>query len=273
MLLTDVDVPVLQDPFLALYGDADVENMSDGWDDSVYGFVHTVEIPDGLGRSAHSGTRRATRGLYLAATVEGLRLTEILKGRMEREAVRAPDPTRRRTPAFRRRRYQLSRYRAHLHAHPCPQGVGQSAWNRKRSEPHTATNASLQQSLCAMNYLRAQYKVPLPADCPTTTLAQTSSLSPSPSPSSSHQVLFKYLRKDAELGDPIRFRPTMDHMNCKCSTRETRTQTESRVLTRFGRRSSGAPNILGRMESTARLCPTLAPPPARAATGLDCIPS
>ena len=33
-----------QDPFLALYGDADVENMSDGWDDdSVDG--HTHELP------------------------------------------------------------------------------------------------------------------------------------------------------------------------------------------------------------------------------------
>ena len=159
---------------------------------------------------------------------------------------------------------------------PLPTKVwDQSAWNQETFRAAYGNGyVAAAVTVRAMNYLCVlNTKVPLPADCPTTTLAQTSSLSPSPSPSSSHQVLFKYLRKDAELGDPIRFRPTMAHMNCKCSTRETRTQTESRVLTRFGRRSSGAPNILGRMESTARLCPTLAPPPARAATGLDCIPS
>ena len=129
--------------------------MSDGWDDdSVYGFVHTVEIPDGLGplRSLRYETRNS--GLfYLAATVEGLRLTEILKGRMEREAVRAPDPTpERRTPAFRPSSIPIVTLpRSPACASHCPPRCGTSLRGiRKRSEPHTATGTSLQQSLCAL---------------------------------------------------------------------------------------------------------------------------
>jgi hypothetical protein len=32
VLLTDTDVVYLQNPFTALYRDADIESMSDGWD-------------------------------------------------------------------------------------------------------------------------------------------------------------------------------------------------------------------------------------------------
>jgi len=89
VLLTDVDVPVLQDPFLSLYADSDVENMSDGWDDdSVYGFDHVLPTGDVHGpmKSLRYETRNS--GLfYLAATHEGLRLVTILKQRMATEAV------------------------------------------------------------------------------------------------------------------------------------------------------------------------------------------
>ena len=50
VLLSDVDIVFFQDPFLALYGDADVENMSDGWDEaSVNGHTHELPLPSVLG--------------------------------------------------------------------------------------------------------------------------------------------------------------------------------------------------------------------------------
>ena len=46
VLLSDVDIVVTSNPFLALYRDTDVEGMSDGWDDgSAYGHVHRLVPP------------------------------------------------------------------------------------------------------------------------------------------------------------------------------------------------------------------------------------
>eukprot|EP00965_Chrysotila_dentata_P066616 2206283-Pleurochrysis_carterae.AAC.4 len=46
VLLSDVDVVFTQNPFPALYADADVEGMSDGWDElSAYGHTHTLPLP------------------------------------------------------------------------------------------------------------------------------------------------------------------------------------------------------------------------------------
>ena len=91
VLLSDVDVPVLQNPFLLLYRDSDVENMSDGWDDeSVYGFVMMTELPADGGHGPLRSLRYETRNsglMYVAATVEGLRTVRILATRMSKEAV------------------------------------------------------------------------------------------------------------------------------------------------------------------------------------------
>lgn len=46
MLLSDVDVVTVQDPFKHLYRDSDVEGMSDGFDDnSAYGEIYGVDDP------------------------------------------------------------------------------------------------------------------------------------------------------------------------------------------------------------------------------------
>jgi len=91
VLLSDVDVAVLHNPFASLYRDSDIENMSDGWDDdSVYGFVHSMEVPDDGGHGPLRSLRYETRNsglLYVAATVEGLRTVRILAQRMNSEAV------------------------------------------------------------------------------------------------------------------------------------------------------------------------------------------
>lgn len=90
VLLSDVDVVVLSDPFVALHRDTDVEGMTDGWDDaSAYGFVHTLP----LAGSAHGplrSLRLETRNsglFYLAATNESLRLMQMLASRLGREQI------------------------------------------------------------------------------------------------------------------------------------------------------------------------------------------
>ena len=83
VLLSDVDVLWMQNPFTlpSLYRDADVEGMTDGWDDATaYGYHW----------QAHRALRLSARnsGLFYArATVETRRMMERLKGRMQREAV------------------------------------------------------------------------------------------------------------------------------------------------------------------------------------------
>eukprot|EP00966_Prymnesium_polylepis_P201055 4658688-Prymnesium_polylepis.1 len=66
--------------------------MSDGWDDdSVYGFVHSIDVPsDDFGHGPLRSLRYETRNsglLYIAATVEGLRTVQILANRVASEAV------------------------------------------------------------------------------------------------------------------------------------------------------------------------------------------
>ena len=91
VLLSDVDVPIIQNPFGMLYRDADIENMSDGWDDdSVYGLVHPMEVPNDTGHGPLRSLRYETRNsglMYVAATAEGLRTVKILAKRMASEAV------------------------------------------------------------------------------------------------------------------------------------------------------------------------------------------
>ena len=83
VLLSDVDVLWMQNPFTlpSLYRDADVEGMTDGWDDvTAYGY----EWPSHT-RSLRLGARNS--GLfYVRATVEAVRMMARLKGRMQREA-------------------------------------------------------------------------------------------------------------------------------------------------------------------------------------------
>ena len=68
VLLSDVDVIWLQDPFRFLYRDSDVEGMSDGWDDdAAYG--HTYELPLPAG-STPSGAAAPARWLRLVAAAQ-----------------------------------------------------------------------------------------------------------------------------------------------------------------------------------------------------------
>ena len=49
VLLSDVDIVTLQDPFLHLHRDCDVEGMSDGWDNgTAYGEAHLQLSEDGI---------------------------------------------------------------------------------------------------------------------------------------------------------------------------------------------------------------------------------
>ena len=90
VLLSDVDIVVTSNPFLALYRDTDVEGMSDGWDDgSAYGHVHRLPLPGEAGGELAS-LRLVARNsglFYLAATRQCLRLTKILAERMAHEQV------------------------------------------------------------------------------------------------------------------------------------------------------------------------------------------
>jgi len=79
VLLSDVDVIWLANPFLKLYRDADVEGMSDGWDEpTTYGY-------NDLG--ALRVFARNSGMFYLRATHEALRMVQRLAYRMETEGV------------------------------------------------------------------------------------------------------------------------------------------------------------------------------------------
>ncbi|EOD24246.1 hypothetical protein EMIHUDRAFT_469365 [Emiliania huxleyi CCMP1516] len=98
VLMTDIDVVYLQNPFDHLWRDADIEGTTDGWDDgSAYGWLEQLDDPS-LG--AYGRFRPAMRitawnseaehawnsGLwYAAATHASLRLMTILAYRMEHE--------------------------------------------------------------------------------------------------------------------------------------------------------------------------------------------
>lgn len=89
-LLSDVDVLTLRDPFAYLHRDADLEAMSDGWDEaSAYGESYGVEDPS-MGWSRWSAaTRRASfnSGLFfLRANARTLEFLEAVDDRLAKEA-------------------------------------------------------------------------------------------------------------------------------------------------------------------------------------------
>ena len=85
VLLSDVDVIWLQDPFRFLYRDSDVEGMSDGWDERT-AFGYRWRNDGGAAASLRLSARNS--GLFfLSATEEVHRMMVRLKGRMERESV------------------------------------------------------------------------------------------------------------------------------------------------------------------------------------------
>lgn len=92
MLLSDVDIIYMSDPFRHLYRDTDVEGMSDGWDDRTgYGDPDYTTPDARLGWLGDHGSVRLfarNSGLfYLQATHEALALMERMAGRMASEPV------------------------------------------------------------------------------------------------------------------------------------------------------------------------------------------
>ena len=78
VLLSDVDVIWLQDPFRFLYRDSDVEGMSDGWDEpTAYGYDY--------GGGSLRVFARNSGMFFLQATKQSLGMMSRLAGRMERE--------------------------------------------------------------------------------------------------------------------------------------------------------------------------------------------
>ncbi|KAL1503242.1 hypothetical protein AB1Y20_011298 [Prymnesium parvum] len=84
VLLSDVDIVITQNPFVALYRDSDVEGMSDGWDErTAYGHVHELPFLDSTLHSLRIVARNS--GLfYLSATHECLRMMRLLADTMAR---------------------------------------------------------------------------------------------------------------------------------------------------------------------------------------------
>lgn len=92
MLLSDVDIIYMADPFKYLYRDADVEGMSDGWDDKTgYGDADYPTADPPLGwLGAHGSVRIFARNsglFYLQATHEALALMQRMAERMASESV------------------------------------------------------------------------------------------------------------------------------------------------------------------------------------------
>ena len=78
VLLSDVDVIWLANPFAYLYRDSDVEGMSDGWDaPTTYGYDY--------GGGAYRVFARNSGMFYLQATHESNQMMKRLARRMERE--------------------------------------------------------------------------------------------------------------------------------------------------------------------------------------------
>mmetsp|Transcript_9978 Transcript_9978/g.45167 ORF Transcript_9978/g.45167 Transcript_9978/m.45167 type:complete len:1011 (+) Transcript_9978:321-3353(+) len=91
VLLTDTDVAWMRNPFPFLYRDADVESMSDGWDNSsAHGFLDTVDDPsmgpDGRKRARAFRVAALNSGMwYVSATEASRRLMAIMAHRMATE--------------------------------------------------------------------------------------------------------------------------------------------------------------------------------------------
>lgn len=89
VLLSDVDVLTLDNPFKHLVRDSDVESMSDGWDhQTAYGYNDVYDDPD-MGWSRYAHTMRIfvfNSGLfYLRPSVATMDLLEKLINRLESE--------------------------------------------------------------------------------------------------------------------------------------------------------------------------------------------
>ena len=90
VLMSDIDVVCVQNPFVHLHKDADIEGTTDGWDDgSAYGWMEQL---DDASMGSHGRFRPAMRitawnsGLWYArATHASLRMMSILSYRMEHE--------------------------------------------------------------------------------------------------------------------------------------------------------------------------------------------
>ena len=91
VLLSDVDVAILADPFGYLYRDADWEGMTDGFDDpTAYGYDHVHDDPAmGWSRYAHSMRVFVQNSgfFYLSATLPSAALMARMKRRMATEDV------------------------------------------------------------------------------------------------------------------------------------------------------------------------------------------
>ena len=91
VLLTDTDVAWMRNPFPFLYRDADVESMSDGWDNSsAHGFLDRVDDPsmgpDGRKRARAFRVAALNSGMwYVSATEASRRLMAIMAHRMATE--------------------------------------------------------------------------------------------------------------------------------------------------------------------------------------------
>mmetsp|Transcript_4625 Transcript_4625/g.11207 ORF Transcript_4625/g.11207 Transcript_4625/m.11207 type:complete len:390 (-) Transcript_4625:521-1690(-) len=90
VLLSDVDVVMLRNPFHHLRRDCDVEAMSDGWDNATaYGFNDVYDDPSmGWARFAHSMRQVVfNSGLfYLRPTQATLEFLDLIISRLERES-------------------------------------------------------------------------------------------------------------------------------------------------------------------------------------------
>lgn len=89
VLLSDVDIVTLQDPFKHLHRDADVESMSDGWEDfRAYGY-DDVDDDATMGWSRYSHSFRIwhyNSGLfYLRASDRTIELMDRITDRLARE--------------------------------------------------------------------------------------------------------------------------------------------------------------------------------------------
>ena len=89
VLVTDIDVVYVQDPFRYLHRDSDLEGTTDGWDAATgYGWTEQVDDPP-LGWARYAYTHRSTAwnsGLwFVQATRGGQRLLRILAHRMATE--------------------------------------------------------------------------------------------------------------------------------------------------------------------------------------------
>ncbi|KAL1519284.1 hypothetical protein AB1Y20_022813 [Prymnesium parvum] len=89
VLVSDIDVVYIQDPFRFLYRDSDVEGTTDGWDAATaYGWTEQVD-DEALGWGRYSYSHRSTAwnsGLwFVQATRAGVRLMTLLAHRMATE--------------------------------------------------------------------------------------------------------------------------------------------------------------------------------------------